>query len=112
MKEAEKTRRKIKNGRLGKDSRRATKKKKNRKRTCKSEKEIEKDFSEALIGIKKLPASSRGGVYLAYVYYRSLLNKIKNAPPHKILNGRIRINNGQKFGLMINSLIQHKMNLV
>lgn len=76
------------------------------------EKEIEKDFSEALIGIKKLPASSKGGVYLAYMYYRSLLNKIKNAPPHKILNGRIRISNGQKFGLMINSLIQHKMNLV
>ena len=76
------------------------------------ETEIEKDFNEALVGIKKLPSSSKGGVYLAYVYYYSLFKKIKNVPPQKILDGRIRISNGQKFGLMLNSMLQYKMNMV
>jgi phytoene/squalene synthetase len=76
------------------------------------EREIQQDFDAALIGIKKLPPSSKGGVYLAYVYYNSLFQKIKNVPPHKILDCRIRISNGQKFGLMLNSMFQYKMNLV
>jgi len=76
------------------------------------EREIQDDFNAALIGIKKLPPSSKGGVYLAYVYYNSLFKKIKNVPPHKILNSRIRISNGQKFGLMLNSMFQYKMNLL
>lgn len=76
------------------------------------EKEIEYDFKIALIGIKKLPSSSKGGVYLAYVYYQSLFKKIKNLPPHKILSERIRINNSKKLRLMINSLLEFKMNLV
>ena len=76
------------------------------------EADIEKDFKDALIGIKRLPVSSKGGVYLAYVYYNSLFKKIKNIPAQKILNKRIRINNGKKFGLMLNSLIQYKMNWV
>lgn len=79
---------------------------------CAIENDIEKDFKEALIGIKKLPVSSKGGVYLAYVYYNSLFKKIKNVPAQKFLNHRIRINNGKKFGLMLNSLIQYKMNWV
>ena len=49
------------------------------------EKEIEEDFKVALIGIKKLPSSSKGGVYLAYVYYQSLFKKIKKLPPHRVL---------------------------
>lgn len=76
------------------------------------EMEIEEDFKTGLAGIKKLPSSSKGGVYLAYVYYRSLFKKIKRLPAHKILSERIRINNGQKLGLMINSLLINKMNLV
>ena len=74
--------------------------------------EIEEDFRVALIGIKKLPASSKGGVYLAYVYYRSLFDKIKSMPPRRIFSERIRINNGHKFRLMLNSLFLTKMNLV
>jgi hypothetical protein len=76
------------------------------------EKEIESDFKAALLGIKKLPDSSKGGVYLAYVYYNSLFKKIKNAHPEKILTERIRISNSEKFGLMLNSMIQYKMNLL
>ncbi len=76
------------------------------------EREIEQDFIKALIGIKKLPASSKGGVYLAYVYYNSLFKKIKKVPAQKILSERIRISNGEKFGLMLNSMFQYKMNLL
>jgi|SRR6185437_10380683 len=76
------------------------------------EEEIERDFRMALIGIKKLPRSSKGGVYLAYIYYQSLFKKIKKLPAHKILNERVRINNGKKIGLMLNSLILNKMNWV
>lgn len=78
----------------------------------KIENEIENDFQIALEGIKKLPASSKGGVYLAYVYYQSLFNKIKRLPAKRILNERVRINNGKKIGLMINSLVTNKMNWI
>ncbi|RAJ01526.1 phytoene/squalene synthetase [Chitinophaga skermanii] len=73
------------------------------------EKEIEAEFKEALIGIKKLPGSSRFGVYLAYKYYFSLFNKIKKTPAQKILQERIRIPNGQKFSLMMSSYLQYKL---
>lgn len=75
------------------------------------EEEIEADFKTALIGIRMLPSSSRGGVYLAYVYYHSLFKKIKSLPARRIMNERIRINNGHKLGLMVNSMFQHKMNM-
>ena len=78
----------------------------------KIELEIEEDFKIALEGIKKLPASSKGGVYLAYVYYQSLFNKIKRLPAQKIFTERIRINNSRKLGLMFNSFLQNKMNWV
>ena len=76
------------------------------------EKEIEIDFGIALEGIKKLPPSSKGGVYLAYVYYRSLFRKIKKLPPPQILKKRIRISNGHKFGLMLNSMLEYKMRMI
>lgn len=76
------------------------------------EQEIENDFMAALEGIKKLPRSSKGGVYLAYVYYRSLFNKIKKIPAHRILSERVRINNGKKLALMLNSMVYNKMNWV
>jgi phytoene/squalene synthetase len=76
------------------------------------EKEIAEDFEIALQGIKMLPSSSKGGVYLAYVYYKTLFNKIQKLPADKILTERIRINNGRKFGLMLNCMLQSKLNRV
>lgn len=76
----------------------------------KVEAEIEDDFRDALVGIKKLPKSSRGGVYLAFVYYKALFKKIKNLPAQKILVERIRISNSEKFRLMFNSMVQFKLN--
>ena len=57
------------------------------------EDEIEEDFKVALMGIKKLPKTSRQGVYLAYLYYQKLFLKIKKTPAQKILLERIRIPN-------------------
>jgi phytoene synthase len=73
------------------------------------ENEIEAEFKEALIGIKKLPVSSKFGVYLAYKYYLSLFKKIKSTPADKIMNQRIRIPNSQKFSLAMSSYVQYKM---
>lgn len=75
------------------------------------QKEIEADFDEALIGIKKLPSEARRGVYLAYFYYKKLFLKIKETPPEKIMNARIRIPDLRKVGLMFNSLLRHQLNL-
>lgn len=74
--------------------------------------EIEEDFQKALAGIKKLPVSSRAGVYLAYIYYRKLFNKIKRKSPKQIMSERVRITNTRKIALMFNSMLRHKMNLL
>lgn len=69
------------------------------------ESDIQQDFEVALTGIKKLPKSSRFGVYLAYKYYQCLFNKIRSLPPEKVLDKRIRINNTRKLGIMVKSYI-------
>jgi 15-cis-phytoene synthase len=73
--------------------------------------EIEADFDDALIGIKKLPLEARRGVYLAYFYYKKLFLRIKETPAEKIMNARIRIPDLNKIGLMFNSLIRHQFNI-
>lgn len=73
------------------------------------ENEIEAEFNEALVGIKKLPSSSKFGVYLAYKYYLSLFKKIRNTPAEKIMNQRVRIPNGQKLSLAMSSYVQYRM---
>lgn len=74
------------------------------------EKEIEEEFRVALIGIKQLPPSSRKGVYLAYIYYKKLFEKIKDVNAKQIMSKRIRISNGRKIGLMLDSIFRYKMN--
>lgn len=76
------------------------------------EKEIEEEFRMALLGIKQLPLSSRQGVYLAYIYYKKLFEKIKATTAMEIMNKRIRISNGHKVGLMLDSMIRHRMNVI
>jgi len=78
----------------------------------KIENDIEQDFRDALFGIKQLPASSRGGVYLAYYYYLRLFRKIKGVSPENMIAQRIRIPNGQKFILMLQSFAKHQTNLL
>ena len=73
------------------------------------EKEIAFEFHEALEGIKRLPASSRFGVYLAFRYYLSLFKKIKKTSANKIINQRIRISNSKKISLMMGCYVEYKM---
>jgi len=74
--------------------------------------DIEKNFSEALAGLKKLPDNSRMAVYVAYSYYHALLRKIKKTPAEKILNKRIRISNAGKLFILFKSIILTNLNLI
>lgn len=76
------------------------------------ESDIEIDFKIGLEGIKQLPKSARLGVYMAYIYYYKLFNKIKSTPAHLILNERIRIPNNKKFRLLLTSYLRHNLNLI
>jgi 15-cis-phytoene synthase len=76
------------------------------------EESIESDFRAGYMGITQLPRSSRFGVYVAYVYYRALFNKIKNTPSTKILESRIRIRNRHKALLLAYSYFKHQLNLL
>ncbi|RZK75523.1 MAG: phytoene/squalene synthase family protein [Pedobacter sp.] len=76
------------------------------------EEDIEQDFIAGLEGIKRLPSTSGNGVYLAYIYYKELFNKIKKCNAEKVMSERIRISNRQKFGLMFDSMLRYKMNAI
>jgi len=76
------------------------------------EADIEADFRQGLEGIKRLPYRSRFGVYVAYVYYHSLFQKIRKLPAEKILSERIRIPNRRKYGLIVSSYFRHAFNLL
>lgn len=76
------------------------------------EDDIELDFNKGLEGIKLLPKDSRFGVYVAYIYYRKLFNKIKSLQPERILEERIRIPNSQKIALFASSYVRHSLNLL
>lgn len=76
------------------------------------EQEIEQEFKEALIGIKKLPTSSLFGVYLAYKYYISLFKKIRKKSSKDILNNRVRVPDYQKGYVALSSYVRFKMNVL
>lgn len=76
------------------------------------ETEIEEDFSVAIEGIKRLPQSSRSGVYLAYIYYYHLFRKIKSAQPEEVMKKRFRVPNAKKLVLMFNTAIKSQLNLL
>jgi phytoene synthase len=71
--------------------------------------DIQDDFNEALVGIRKLPVTCRFGVYVAYIYYRTLFNKIKAQSSANIMSRRIRIPNSQKIGLLAGSYLKHRL---
>jgi phytoene/squalene synthetase len=72
------------------------------------EKQIEEEFNEALIGIKKLPTSSMFGVYLAYKYYLSLFKKIRRKSSKDILLSRTRVPNSEKAYVALKSYVRYK----
>ncbi|MBK7213243.1 MAG: phytoene/squalene synthase family protein [Bacteroidales bacterium] len=76
------------------------------------EQDIEKDFKDGLDGIRQLPKGARFGVYVAYVYFYSLLRKIEKTPAEVLVNERIRVSDGQKYYLLITSYLKHLLNRI
>ncbi len=74
--------------------------------------EINDDFHEAYIGIKKLPMEAKFGVYTAYVYYKKLLRKLNTVEASEIREKRIRISNPMKMFLLTKSFVNYKLNLL
>jgi phytoene/squalene synthetase len=74
------------------------------------EADIKADFDAALVGIKELPAGAKEGVYMAYIYYLALFQKIKKIKPERILKERIRVPDFQKLMLMGLSYAKLKAN--
>ena len=70
------------------------------------QKDMQDDFSIGLKGIRLLPKSSKSGVYLSYLYFYTLFNKIKKTPANKLLTTRIRVNNYVKTLLYIKCTIK------
>lgn len=71
--------------------------------------EINEDYRQALIGIRKLPRESRLGVYTAYLYYRKLTDKIARTKAEQLLQKRIRISNAVKIMLLGKAYISYKL---
>ena len=74
--------------------------------------EIKADFDAAYEGIKQLPASSKFGVYTAYRYYKQLLKKLQKTPSNKLMETRIRVSDYHKYGLLMQSYLNIKLNIV
>lgn len=74
--------------------------------------EIENDFKAGLRGIARLPVEAKLGVYTAYIYYLKLLYKLKKTPSLQIKSSRIRVNDYQKIGLLAQSYLTCRFNLI
>jgi 15-cis-phytoene synthase len=70
------------------------------------------DFNAGYEGIKQLPRSARFGVYVAYLYYLALFNKIKKTPSSTVLTERIRVRNRRKLSILAYSFLKHQLNLI
>lgn len=76
------------------------------------EADIKADFDHGYEGILKLPESARFGVYLAYVYYINLFQKIKKSTASMVKEERIRVNDGKKMYLLFSSALKNQLNLL
>lgn len=76
------------------------------------EDEIEEDFMEGLKGIKQLPAGSRLGVYLSFVYYYRLFQKIRGLPAVEVRKKRIRLSNLRKYFLLLNTYLRFRLKMI
>jgi len=76
------------------------------------ERDIERDFRKGYEGILLLPKGSRFGVYIAYMYYYALFQKIMRTPSSEVFSARIRISNRKKYRLFASSFVRHALNLL
>ncbi|MEL6864305.1 MAG: phytoene/squalene synthase family protein [Bacteroidota bacterium] len=76
------------------------------------EADIKADFDHAYTGIVQLPEGARFGVYLAYVYYTKLFQKIKRLNAARVTKERIRVNDTRKVLLLFSSALKNSLNLL
>ena len=74
------------------------------------EADIQKDFDEAYKGIMQLPKEAKPGVYLAYIYYLKLFQKIKACSAAKVLTERIRVPDFRKLLLFFSTFVKYRFN--
>ncbi|MDX5437941.1 MAG: phytoene/squalene synthase family protein, partial [Pontibacter sp.] len=79
---------------------------------AKIEADIKQDFSDAYEGIMGLPRSAKMGVYMAYVYYLKLFNKIQDLPATHILEERVRVPDNTKLALLFSSYVKYRLNAI
>ncbi|MFC5410906.1 phytoene/squalene synthase family protein [Larkinella bovis] len=72
------------------------------------EQDIQRDFDDAYAGIVKLPRGARMGVHLAYTYYLTLFNKIKQVPASKIQEQRVRVPDMKKIALLAQTYMRFR----
>ncbi len=76
------------------------------------EEDIKKDFDDAYLGIIQLPKGVRFGVYLAYIYYVNLFQKIKRSAVTQVQQERIRVPDSRKMYLLLSSAVKNQLNLL
>lgn len=76
------------------------------------EADIQADFDAALEGIRQLPEGARSGVYLAYAYYLKLFSKIRQSSASRVRENRIRIPNGRKLQMLMETRLRTAFNLL
>ncbi len=74
--------------------------------------DIENDFDEAEKGIRELPGKSKLAVYIAFVYYKKLLQNLKQTPADMIMKTRIRVPNGIKFILLGKAYMKYNLKMI
>jgi phytoene/squalene synthetase len=76
------------------------------------ERDIKADFDYAYTGIVQLPKGARFGVYLAYIYYVNLFQKIKSSSALLVKKERIRVHDSRKVYLLFSTAIRSSLNLL
>lgn len=74
--------------------------------------EINSDFDEAFKGILRLPTEAKFGVYTAYRYYKSLMQKINKTQPEEFLSKRISVSNPLKLVILGKSYLRYQFNII
>lgn len=76
------------------------------------ENDIKQDFDDAYLGIVQLPKGSRFGVYLAYIYYINLFEKIKQSTALRVKQERIRVADRRKVYLLFSSAVKSRLGIL
>jgi phytoene synthase len=76
------------------------------------EADIRADFEAAYEGIRQLPRPARLGVYLAYIYYLKLFQKLRRAAATQVLAERVRLPDNTKLLLLAGSWLRYRLRAV